>query len=86
MHSDPANLELRSLIKDSGELELSLVESPVPVPGEDEIIIAMQAAPINPTDLLLMFGPADPGQAKMGGSAARPAVTIPVPAAALANF
>ena len=86
MHSDPTNLELRSLIKESGELELCLVESPVPVPGEDEIIIAMQAAPINPTDLLLLFGPADPGQAQARGSAERPVVTIPVPAAALASF
>ena len=85
MHSDQPNLELRSLIKDSGELELSLVESPVPAPGEDEIVVAVQAAPINPTDLFLMFGPADPGQARAGGSPGHPAATVQISPAALAN-
>ena len=38
--------------------------------------------PVNPTDIGLLFGPADPGQAQAGGSAGQPVITVQVPAAA----
>jgi len=34
-----SGLELRSLIKKSGELEISLVNVPIPEPKEDEIVV-----------------------------------------------
>ena len=52
-------LELRSLIKSSGELEITLARIPVPEPGPDEVLVQMQAAPMNPSDLGLLFGAAD---------------------------
>ena len=54
-------LELRSLIKSSGELELSLVSIPTPEPGPDEVLVRVEAAPINPSDLGLLVGAADHG-------------------------
>ncbi len=44
-------LQLRSLVKKSGELELSLVKTPTPDPAPDEIVVRVEASPINPSDL-----------------------------------
>ena len=44
-------LQLRSLIKKSGDLEISLVSVPTPEPGGDEVVVRVEAAPINPSDL-----------------------------------
>ncbi len=51
--------ELRTRVTAAGELELSLVEVPVPRPGPDQVLIKIEAAPINPSDLALLLGPAD---------------------------
>ncbi|MCY7304628.1 MAG: zinc-binding dehydrogenase [Rhodoferax sp.] len=72
-------LQLRSLIKSSGELELSLVEVPVSAAGADEVLVRVEAAPMNPSDLGLLFGVADLSTAKASGSAARPVITAKVP-------
>jgi NADPH2:quinone reductase len=72
-------LQLRSLIRASGELELSLAEVPVPQPGPDEVLVRVQATPMNPSDLGLLFGTADMSTAKAAGSAARPVITASVP-------
>ncbi|HEY2483415.1 MAG TPA: NADH oxidase [Caulobacteraceae bacterium] len=72
------SLELRSLVKDSGELELSLATVTAPDPGDDEITIRVEAAPINPSDIGLLTGPADIGKAVQSGSKQRPVVTAPI--------
>ena len=74
-------LELRSLVKASGELELSLASVPIPEPGEDEVLVRVEASPINPSDLGLLLGAADMSTAKAGGTDARPVVTAQVPPA-----
>jgi NADPH:quinone reductase-like Zn-dependent oxidoreductase len=76
-------LELRSLIRKSGELELSLVKVPVPEPGPDEVLVKVEASPINPSDLGLLVGPADMSQAKSTGSGESIVVRASVPSAAL---
>jgi len=76
-------LQLRSLIKRSGELELSLVEEPVPEPKPDEVIVRVEAAPMNPSDLGLLFGAADMKTAKAAGTPERPVITATVPEAGM---
>ena len=73
------SLQLRSLVKSSGELELSLAQVPVPQPAADEVLVRIEAAPINPSDLGLLLGPADIANAKVSGSGADAVVTAPVP-------
>jgi NADPH:quinone reductase len=51
-------LQLRSLVRAGGELEVSLQEVAVPAPGPDEVLVQIQATPINPSDQGLLFGPA----------------------------
>ncbi len=75
-------LQLRSLIRKSGELELSLVEIPTPEPAEDEVVVRIQATPINPSDLGLLTGPADLSTVRSTGGA-NPVVTARVPDAGL---
>jgi len=76
-------LQLRSLIKRSGELELSLAEVETPTPRGGEVLVRVEAAPINPSDLGLLTGPADLATATVGGTAERPVVTARVPEAAM---
>jgi len=73
------NLQLRSLVKKSGELELSLIEVPLAEPGADEVVVRLEASPLNPSDLGLLVGPADLKTAKQSGTAASPVVTAKIP-------
>ncbi len=81
MHSDTTmeSLQLRSLVKAGGELELSLASVDIPQPGPDEVLVRVEAAPVNPSDLGLLFGAADMSTAQSSGSDARPVVTARIP-------
>ena len=85
MHSNVPQtaLQLRSLIRPGGRLELSLDDVPVPAPGPDEVLIRIEAAPINPSDLGLLFGAADMTTAQAAGTASRPQIAAQVPEAAM---
>jgi NADPH:quinone reductase-like Zn-dependent oxidoreductase len=76
-------LQLRSLIKKGGELEISLVSVPTPEPAEDEVLVRVEATPINPSDLGLLVGAADMATAKSAGTKVAPVVTAKVPEAAM---
>ncbi|GGC70712.1 NADH oxidoreductase [Siccirubricoccus deserti] len=76
-------LELRSRISRDGVLELSLQAVAVPEPAADEIIVQVEATPVNPSDIGVLLGPAALDAAEFGGTAARPVVRASVPAAAL---
>lgn len=80
-----AGLELRSRITSGGKLELWLEEATVPEPGPGEVVIRVEAAPINPSDLALLLGPADMATVTGGGTADRPTLTADVPQARLAG-
>ena len=79
MSGGKTGLQLRSLIKKSGELEISLVDVLTPEPGPDEVVVRVEATPINPSDLGLLIGAADIGSAKASGSKEKPIVTASVP-------
>ncbi|WP_257457769.1 zinc-binding dehydrogenase [Archangium lipolyticum] len=72
-------LELRSRVSSQGELELSLARVAIPDPGPDEVVIRVEASPINPSDLGLLLGPADLSTARAGGTAESPVVTATIP-------
>jgi NADPH2:quinone reductase len=74
-----AGLQLRSLVKSEGVLELSLVAIPVAAPGPDEVVVQVQAAPINPSDLGLLLGPLN-GPANLGSAKVTdgPVVTLAI--------
>src|SRR6266576_3136133 len=76
-------LQLRSLIKKGGELEISLASVPTPEPGPDEVVVRVEATPINPSDLGLLVGAADMTTAKASGTKDASVITAKVPEAAM---
>lgn len=72
-------LQLRSLVKANGELEISLISVATPEPAPDEVVVRIEATPINPSDIGLLFGAADIGSAKVSGTPANPVVTAQIP-------
>ncbi|WP_019451435.1 zinc-binding dehydrogenase [Cupriavidus sp. BIS7] len=78
-HKAKTGLQLRSLIRDDGELELSLVDVEVPAPQADEVVVRVEASPINPSDIANMFSVADMNTAQHAGTAAAPVVTARIP-------
>lgn len=77
-------LQLRTLIAADGLLTLSLQDEPVPELGPNEVLIRIEATPINPSDIGLLFGAADLKTLEAGGTASHPAVTAQVPERAMA--
>ena len=59
---------LRSTISSSGELRLELAERDVPVPAGSEVVVAVEASPINPSDLGVLLGAVAPGTLRSDGS------------------
>ena len=51
--------QFRTEITAAGELKLSLETVDFPDPKDDEVLVKVGASPINPSDLGLLFGPAD---------------------------
>ena len=76
-------LELRSTITSDGRLVLALEPVTLPPPGPDEVIVRIEAAPINPSDLGLLLGPADLTTLEAGGTPERPTLGAAIPAARL---
>jgi NADPH:quinone reductase len=73
-----AGLELLSTLGEDGRLTVELAERPVPRPTGHEVLVRIEAAPINPSDLALLFGPADLAGANYGDG--RVVATMPEPA------
>lgn len=74
-------LQLRSLVTAAGNLELSLADVPMPNPGPGEILVRVDATPINPSDLGLLIGAADMSTAVASGTPDRPVITATIPPA-----
>ncbi|TSH88257.1 zinc-binding dehydrogenase [Verticiella sediminum] len=79
-------LQLRSLVTPEGELQISLVRVPVPAPASNEVLVRMQATPINPSDMGLLLAGVDPATLVAAGSDKEPMVKGQVPAAAMPGF
>src|ERR1700751_669007 len=76
-------LELRSLVTSQGTLELSLRDVPVPRPAANEVLVRVEASPINPSDLGLLIAFADMATASVAGTPERPVVTASLAAGSL---
>ena len=81
-----SGLQLRTLITKDGTLELSLVDVPIPTPAAHEVLIRVEASPINPSDIGLLFGPADLRTATASGTPDRPVVIARVAEAAMKSM
>ncbi len=76
-------LQLRSLVKPDQTVELFLETVQVPEPGPNEVLVRVEATPINPSDLGLLLAGGDFTAAQASGTADRPVITLPLPDAAM---
>jgi NADPH:quinone reductase-like Zn-dependent oxidoreductase len=80
---ETTSLQLRSAITSDGEVRLSLVQEPIPTLKPEEVLVRVEATPVNPSDIGLMLGAADLGQARTAEGDHGPELVAPVPAASL---
>jgi NADPH:quinone reductase-like Zn-dependent oxidoreductase len=78
--------ELRSRVTEDGTIELTLHDVTIDPPAADEVIVRVEASPINPSDIGLLLGPADVASLRASGTAERPVLTFDVPKARLASL
>lgn len=76
--------ELRSTVREDGTLQLRFEDVSIADPAADEVIVRVEAAPINPSDLGLLLGPADVSTLRAEGTPERPILTFDVPAGRMA--
>jgi NADPH:quinone reductase-like Zn-dependent oxidoreductase len=78
--------QLRSLVTPGGQLRLSVETVDTPRPGEREVLVRVEAAPVNPSDLGLLLAMADVSEAVTGGSAGEPILTAPIAESAMRSL
>ncbi|RPA57577.1 NADH oxidase [Shewanella frigidimarina] len=74
------NIQLTSLISEDNKLTLALKHIDMPQPGADEVVIRIEAAPLNPSDLAVLFSVADMTTAAQAGTEQSPTIVADVPA------
>lgn len=65
-----ASLALRSMVDPAGTLRLSLDSVPIAAPGPGEVVVQMEAAPVHPADIMVLFAGADLGSSREDGLSA----------------
>ena len=72
-------LQLQSTFRDSGFIEVTLANVEIPTPSANEVLVRIEATPINPSDLGTLLGPADMNGAEHIVSDGVPTLRAPVP-------
>jgi NADPH2:quinone reductase len=86
MSDESTGLQMRSTVKSEGILEVTLARVQTPEPKPDEVVVRIEATPINPSDLGLMFAAADMSAVTFSGTSDAPVIRAPIPPAALRSF
>ena len=71
-------LQMLSTVTETGELRLELKEQETPKPNADQVLVRIEAAPINPSDLGVMFGFTDLSAATSTGTGGDTVLAAPV--------
>ena len=79
-------LQMQSTLLENGTLEMALASVEVPTPADHEVVVRVEAAPINPSDHGVMFGPANVAESTSSGSGAETVFSAPVAAAFMPRF
>ena len=76
-------MQMQSCVHENATVECTLIEIELPEPGPDDVVVEIEAAPINPSDLGLMFGAADLSTVRAVERDRQPSVLLDVPDAAM---
>ena len=74
------SLQMQSCVHSEGTIECALFEVDIPAPGDNEVMVKIEASPINPSDLGLMFGAADVNSIRASERNGHPSIVLDVPA------
>ena len=77
--SENISKQIRSEVTKEGKLLLYIEGTEIPEPKEDEVLIRIEASPINPSDLGLLIGPADVSSMSVSGEGEAAVVTMDIP-------
>lgn len=78
--------QMQSTLLENGTLQVELADVDIPEPAEHEVLVQIEASPINPSDLGVLFGPADIGAATSIGSGVDTVLSAPVAAPLMKRF
>ena len=73
------SLQMQSCVHDEGTIECALFDIDVPAPSAKEVMVKIEASPINPSDLGLMFGAADIDSIRASERNGHPSIILDVP-------
>ncbi len=79
-------LQLLSTVSEQGHLTIAMAEKPMPVPKSDQIVVRIEAAPINPSDHGVMFGMANIAEVTSTGEGKARILTAPIIAQGMARM
>ena len=71
--------QIRSEVTKEGKLLIYIESTKLPEPKEDEVLIRIEASPINPSDLGLLIGPSDVSSLSVSGDGENAVVTMDIP-------
>ena len=77
--SEKTSKQIRSKVTKEGKLLINIEGSEVPQPEKDEVLIKIEASPINPSDLGLLIGPSDISSMSVSGDGEKAVVTMDIP-------
>ena len=77
--SENVSKQIRSEVTKEGKLLIYVESTGMPEPKEDEVLIRIEASPINPSDLGLLIGPADVSSMSVSGEGENAVVTMDIP-------
>ena len=77
--SENISKQVRSEVTKEGKLLIYIESTEIPEPKEDEVLIKIEASPINPSDLGLLIGPADVSSMSVSGEGEAAVVTMDIP-------
>jgi NADPH:quinone reductase-like Zn-dependent oxidoreductase len=72
------NIQLTSTVSEDNKLTLALQEIEIPQPNPNEVVVRIEAAPLNPSDLGVLFSSADVATATQSGTEQSPVITADV--------
>ncbi len=79
-------LQMQSTLQENGTLEVALADVEIPTPADHEVLVKIEASPINPSDLGVLFGPADISAATSTGSGSDTVLSAPVAPQFMSRF
>lgn len=71
--------QIRSTVTSNNTIEISLIDVELPPAAADEIIIKVEATPLNPSDQASLFGVADITTVRASGNATSPHLSFDIP-------